>query len=183
MTMINNKSNAMLITHDEVMENSSQLKVSAGKLLFTIEYLVSDGIYPNRSLQVQFTLNNEKPVINCSLALGETTTEGFTITFNPGIIFEQIGESYIYINDKIVYTINEKSPTDVVTITRTYKENGSGDYYIKLAGTSGNIWQSFKAEIKEPLNTWAIVIIIAVVAVVGTIVITIIVLRRKMRIR
>ena len=72
MTMISNKSNAMLITHDEVMENSSQLKVSAGKLLFTIEYLVSDGIYPNRSLQVQFTLKNEKPVIKKSRPVGKT---------------------------------------------------------------------------------------------------------------
>lgn len=182
-SMLNNKSNAMLVTHDDVMSHSSTLKVSAGKLLFTMEYLVKDNIYPERTLQIQFTLNNEKPVINSSLALGETTTKSFSISFNPGIIYEQIGESYIYINDKIAYKITENSPSEVIEISRSYKEHGDGDYYIKLVGTSGNIWQSFKAEIKEPLNTWAIVIIIAVVAVVGTVVITIIVLRRKMRIR
>ena len=71
----------------------------------------------------------------------------------------------------------------MVELVRSYKQDGAGDYYIKLVGTSGNVWQSFKVEIKEPLNTWAIVIIVVVVAVVATVVITIIVLRRKMRIR
>ena len=83
MKMVNNKTNAMLITHDEIMENAKDLQVSAGKLLFTVEYLVNDGIYPNRTLQVQFTLNNEKPVINCSLGIGESTKKEFNISFNP----------------------------------------------------------------------------------------------------
>ncbi len=183
MHMINNKTNAMLIKHEEIMQNAENLQVSAGKLMFTVEYLVSDGIYPDRTLQVQFTLNDEEPVINCSLAVGESTTKSFNISFNPGIIFEQIGESYIYINDEIAYIIDANSPMGVIELTRAYKEDGAGDYYIKLVGTSGNVWQSFKVEIKEPLNAGAIIIIIVVVAVVATVVITIIVLRRKMRIR
>ena len=79
--------------------------------------------------------------------------------------------------------IDADSPAEVVEIVRSYKEHGDGDYYIKLVGTSGNIWQSFKVEIKEPLNTGAIIVIVVVVAVVAAVVITIIVLRRKMRIR
>ena len=134
-------------------------------------------------MQIQFTLNNEKPVINSSLELGETTTKDFNITFNPCIIYEQIGESYIYINDEIVYRITESSPSEVIEIVRSYKEHGNGNYYVKLTGTSGNIWQSFKVQIKEPLNTSAIIIIVVVVAAVGTVTTTIIVLRRRMRIR
>lgn len=181
--MINSKKNSMLITHEDVMNHLEELKVSAGKLLFTIEYVVKDNVYPQRNAQIKFTLNDEKPVINCSLKVGETTTKDFNITFNPGIIYEQIGESYIFINGEIAYTIDENAPTEVVEIVRSYKGNGDGDYYITLVGTSGNIWESFKVEIKEPLNTWAIIIIVVVVAVVATVVITIIVLRRKMRIR
>lgn len=181
--MMNNKSNAMLIKHEEIMQNSQDLQISAGKLLFTIEYLVSDGIYPDRTLQVQFTLNDETPVINCSLDVGESTKKEFSISFNPGIIFEQIGESYIYINDEVAYAINSASPTAVVELKYSFKKDGAGDYYIKLEGTSGYVWQSFKVEIKEPLNAGAIIIIVVVVAVVGTVVTTIIILRRKMRIR
>jgi len=90
--MINNKTNAMLIRHEDVMERAIALKVSAGKLKFTIDYLVNDGIYPNREIQLQFTLNNEEPVIDCSLEIGETTKKEFSISFNPGIIFGQIGD-------------------------------------------------------------------------------------------
>lgn len=181
--MINSKANSMLITHEDVMTYASSLNVGAGKLMFTIDYLVADGIYPERNMQVQFTLNDETPVINCSLGVGESTKKSFNISFNPGIIYEQIGECYIMINDKIAYTITETSPTEVVEIARSYKEHGDGDYYIKLVGTSGNVWQSFKVEIKEPLNSWAIVVIVVVVVIVATVTITIIVLRRKMRIR
>lgn len=176
-------SDSMLVTHEKIMQNKEKFNVTAGKLLFTVDYVITDNIYPQREMQVQFTLNDEKPVINCSLKVGENTTKEFNITFNPGIIFEQIGESYITINGVVVYEITEDSPTDVVTIVRSYKEHGDGDYYITLAGSSGNIWESFKVEIKEPLNAWAIVIIVVVVAVVGTVVTVIIVLRRKMRIR
>jgi len=185
MHMINNKGNAMLIKYDEIMEeeNAKALQVSAGKLKFTIEYEVNDGIYPTRNLQIQFTLNNEKPVINCSLGIGESTKEEFSISFNPGIIYEQIGDSYIYINDEIVYIINAESATDLVTIVRSFEEHGAGDYYIKVTGTSGTVWESFKVEIKEPLNASAIIIIVVVSVVVIAVVVTIIVLRRKMRIR
>ena len=185
MHMINNKGNAMLIKYDEIMEeeNAKALQVSAGKLKFTIEYEVNDGIYPTRNLQIQFTLNNEKPVINCSLGIGESTKEEFSISFNPGIIYEQIGDSYIYINDEIVYIINAESVTDLVTIVRSFEEHGAGDYYIKVTGTSGTVWESFKVEIKEPLNASAIIIIVVVSVVVIAVVVTIIVLRRKMRIR
>lgn len=174
---------SMLITYEKVMQNKNNLKLSAGKLLFTIDYVVTDNIYPQRNMQIQFTLNDEKPVVNCSLKVGESTTKEFNISFNPGIIFEQIGESYILINGEIVYTINSSSPSEVVEIVRSYKEHGDGDYYITVTGTSGNIWESFKVEIKEPLNTAAIIVIVVIVAVVGTVVVTIIVLRRKMRIR
>jgi len=185
MHMINNKENAFLIKYDEIMEeeHAKALQVSAGKLKFTIEYEINDGIYPTRKLEIQFTLNNEKPVINCSLGIGESTKKEFNITFNPGIIFEQIGDSYIYINNEIVYVINAESTTDLVTIVRSFEEHGAGDYYIKIAGTSGTVWESFKVEIKEPLNASAIIIIVVVSVVVIGVVVTIIVLRRKMRIR
>ena len=68
-------------------------------------------------------------------------------------------------------------------ITTTFKSSGDGDYYVKLVSSSGIVLDSYKVTIKEPLNTWAIIVIIAVVGVIATVTITIIVLRRKMRIR
>ena len=115
--------------------------------------------------------------------MGETTNKGFNISFNAGIIYEQIGESFIYINGEAVYAINEYSGYDIQTIARTFDDNGAGDYYIQLVTSSGNILSSYKVTIKEPLNFWAIIIIVVVAGVAITVATVIIVLRRKMRIR
>ena len=65
----------------------------------------------------------------------------------------------------------------------TFDKDGDGDYYVSLVSSSGIVLDSYKIVIKEPLNSWAIIVIIAIVGVVGTVTVTIIVLRRKMRIR
>ena len=180
---LNTSSNAMLISYDKLALHAAELGLSTGKQTFTVTYVVNDRDYPTRVQTFKFTLNNETPKIDCSLDAGEKTTKDFSITFNAGILYEQIGDAYVMINGEVVATINENSSYDVVNITKSFKTDGDGDYYIQLVGTSGNIWLSYKATIKEPLNTWAIIIIIVAVAVVLTVTITIIVLRNKMRIR
>ena len=79
--------------------------------------------------------------------------------------------------------INSESANELLTREFTEKEYGAGDYYIRLLSSSGNVITSFKVEIKEPLNAWAIVIIVVVTVLVVGVVTTIIVLRTKMRIR
>ena len=189
LTMMNTSGGGMNITYNNVMsyENNpdvvDKLNVTAGKITFTMTYVVSDGVYPDRTVDFSFTLNDESPVIECSLDKGDSTTKDFKIYFNPAILYAQIGEAYIYINDELVAHIDENSANTEVSVKTSYNSNGDGDYYIKLVGTSGVVWDSFKVTIKEPLNFWAIVVIIVIVGVVATVVITVIVLRRKMRIR
>lgn len=185
MEVINSSEGAsgMNITYEKIMAYADRLNVSSGKQTFTLTYLVEDEAYPTREVTFSFTLNNENPSIDCSLKKGDSSKKGFTINFNPAIIYEQIGESYVYINDQIVAHITEESANTQQSVKRTFKANGDGDYYIKLVGSSGVVWDSYKVTIKEPLNFWAIIVIVVVVAVVGTVVTTIIILRRKMRIR
>ena len=173
----------MKISYEDVMANARRLNVTSGKITFTLAYSVEDNIYPKRELNVSFTLNNEKPTVACSLEKGETTTKGFTISFNEAVIYDQVGESYIYINDKLIAHITADNSNKQQNISTTFKNAGEGDYYVKLVSSSGVVLESYKVTIEEPLNTWAIIVIIVVVAVVATVVITIVVLRRKMRIR
>ncbi len=175
--------NGKLLSYDVLMENSDNLGISAGKQSLKLTYEVVDGIYPARQATFVFTLNDEVPTIECSLELGKETNKGFDITFNPGIIYEQVGDSYIYINDTLIYEINETSVLEMVTHSITQKENGSGDYYVKLIGSSGNVITSFKVVVKEPLNIWAIIIIVVVSVIVIGVTLTIVILRNKMRIR
>ena len=166
-----------------LLEYSSLLEITTGKQTYTMTYVVEDLDYPTREVNFSFTMNNEEPKIECSLEAGKTTTKEFTITFNAGILYEQIGEGYITINGEIVAVIDENASYDLQHISRSFKADGDGDYYIQIVSTSGNVWVSYKATIKEPLNFWAILIIIVAVVIVVGVTITIIVLRNKMRIR
>ncbi len=178
--MLNNS--GKLLTYDKVIEYSDEMALSAGKQYFKIDYTVEAGTYPERSASFAFSMNNEIPNITCSLAPGETTTKGFTVSYNAGIIYDQIGECMIYVNDQ-VYVIDENSADTLATISVTQKGNGTGDYYVSLQTTSGNIISSFKVVVKEPLNVWAIIIIVVAVGAVTAVVVTIILLRNKMKVR
>ncbi len=177
------KLTGMKISYDDIMANAESLKVTSGKMTFKLTYAVEDMIYPKREITMSFTMNNEIPSVACSLKTGESSTKGFTISYNAAVLYDQIGESYIYINDKLVAHITADSANSEQKIKTTYKASGDGDYYVKLVSSSGVVLDSYKVTIKEPLNAWAIVVIVVVVAVVLTVTITIIVLRRKMRIR
>lgn len=179
--------NGKLLDYSTLMSNSNELGITAGKQTITINYYVEDGIYPAREAEFSFTLNDEIPTIECSVELGKTTTKGFEILFNPGMIFEQVGDSYLYIKvgdkDILVCEINQDSTLSQITYKIEQKVDGAGDYYVRLQGSSGNIIKSFKVVVKEPLNVWAIIIIVVVSVIVLGVTITIIVLRNKMRIR
>ncbi len=175
--------NGRLLTYQTLLDNADKLGISAGKQSFEITYEVDDSIYPVRSTAFVLTMNDEQPTIECSVELGKETTKGFDITFNPGIIYEQVGDSYLYINDTLIYTINENSVLEQVQHSISQKTDGAGEYYVKLVGSSGSVITSFKVVVKEPLNVWAIIIIIVVSVIVLGVTITIIVLRNKMRIR
>ncbi len=181
--IVNGNNGGMNITYEKVLAYADELNITAGKVTFTISYVVENDIYPSREIEFSFTLNNETPQIECSLENGKSTKKNFKIYFNAAILYEQIGEAYIYINDRQVAHINEDSANAEVSVETSYKAHGDGDYYIKLVSTSGVVWESYKVTIKEPLNFWAVVVIIVIVGVVGTVVVTIIVLRRRMRIR
>jgi len=176
-------SGGMNISYDDIMEYSSMLNVTSGKITFTLTYQMNDGIYPTRETTILFTMNNEVPIIHSTLKKGDSTTKGFDVYFNPLIIYEQVGEAYVYINDRLIAHITEGSPNEELRVNTNFKEFGDGDYYVKLVSSSGVVLDSYKLTIKEPLNTWAIIVIIVVVGVVVTVAVTIIVLRRKMRIR
>jgi len=171
-----------IVTYDMILNNPA-LNTGSRKQTFTITYRADDGLYPIRHITFQFTLNNEIPYVECSLEPGEDTTKEFSITFNPGIIFQQVGEAVICVNGQEIYRINEKSVREPIQKSFSEKVNGAGDYYITIQSLSGDMISAFKVTIKEPLNASAIIIIVVVSVVVIGIVVTFIVLRTKMRIR
>ena len=171
-----------IVTYDMILNNPN-FDIGSGKQTFTVSYMTDEGLYPTRNVTFQFTLNNENPFIECSLAPGEKTTKEFSISFNPGIIYKQIGEAVICVNGQAVVRIDENSKLELIQKSFSEKVNGAGDYYITIQNLSGDVITAFKVTIKEPLNASAIIIIVVVSVVVIAIVVTFIVLRTRMRIR
>ena len=99
------------------------------------------------------------------------------------MIYDQVGEAVLYVNGQEFYRIEGNPDTQNVKLKFTEKKYGSGSYYITLESSSGNVLNSFKVRLKEPLNTSAIIIIVVVSTLVVGVVVTIIILRRRMRIR
>ena len=140
-------------------------------------YLTSLRAY--KSFTFRVWISEETPSIAGSIKYGETTTSKITIYFNPGLIFTQIGDSYISVNDEKVMDINSESINEVLTHELT--ENTT--YYVQIYNADGQLISSYKFIKKEPLNSTAWLVIIIAVGFVAVVVVLFIMLRRKAKIR
>ena len=169
-----------LITFDRLSKENA-FGSTMGKQTFQVFYVVNnDPLVPSRLQSFTFTVNNQTPSLHSSINPGESTTKDITIKFNAQTIYRQVGECYLMLNDTVVLAITAEDAYDG---TSTITINEVGDYYVKLVTDSGRVITSFKVTVKEPLNTWSIVLIVAVVLVVAGIIVTFIILRTRMRVR
>lgn len=159
-------------------------------------YTITIGAQSNDIMEMSYytftvRINDEVPVINSNPGYGETTKGVITIEYNPGQIYDQLGNATIR-----VLTYNEESGTfnlfGDIKINETNAEQNyttnfildqTNDYYIQLVTDSGNIALSFRVNRAEPLNAIAIIVIIASVITVVVLIIVFIKLRTKMKIR
>lgn len=167
---------------------SNSEKTGNGYYTITLKY----GKHDDELLTFSMLINDFIPTISCNIKHGETTTSNIVITYNPSIIYEQLGECYIkvltYNNDSktfnanpSVFTIDANSFTN--TSPRSFTITRSNSYFIQVETKSGNIVSSFRVNKKDPLNTIAIIIIIVAAIAVTVLIIIIIKLRTRMRIK
>lgn len=109
-------------------------------------------------------LNNDQPVIISSINNGSSTKETISLNFNPGMIYTQVGNCKILINDKEYIAIDANSGRAVETIQITQK----GTYTIKIVSEDGSLISSYKFTKNDPINktTKIILVCIAIGAVV-----------------
>ncbi len=158
-----------------------------GNYSITLKY----GKNENDILTFTFTINDYIPTISCNVEYGGATTGSILISFNPSIIYEQLGECYIkvltYNNDSktfyqyTTFTIDENSFVDASA--RTIEITRSNSYFVQVETKNGNILSSFRVNRNEPLNTFAIIIIVIAVLAVIALIIIIVKLRTKMKIK
>lgn len=127
----------------------------------------------------QVWVNNEIPYIYSSQEFGTSTTKDITITYNPKIIYDQVGESYIAITGEPVIYINAESANAISTVT--LKENR--EYWIQIFSADHKLINSYKVTKDEPLNTTAIILIVVGSVIVVALIIVFIVIRRHLKFR
>jgi hypothetical protein len=143
----------------------------------TANYL---SLKPSQSFSFEVWVNNETPVILSSIKQGATTTQNIMLTFNKYLIYQQVGESVIQINGIDAIVINEQ--TSAVNQVTNYELTSNATYLVQLKTDMGNTVLSFKVIKKAPLNTIAIIVIIASVIIVTTLTVVFIKLRTKMKV-
>lgn len=158
-----------------------------GNYSITLKY----GKNVNDTLTYTFSINNYIPTLSCNVEYGGSTTGSIIISFNPSIIYEQLGECYIrvltYNNDSKTFyrytnfTINENSFTD--SSSKSIEITRSNSYFVQVETKNGNVISSFRVDRTEPLNTFAIIIIVIAVVAVIVLIIVIVKLRTKMKVK
>ncbi|MBQ8430931.1 MAG: hypothetical protein IJX26_03205, partial [Clostridia bacterium] len=152
-----------------------------GKQTFTVNYTVeNDPLIPARQLSFSFTINNQTPSMQSSIKPGESTTKDITIKFNPQTIYRQVGDCYVTVNDVVVMAITSNNATDRIAELSLTEV---GKYTVKIVSDSDRVLSSFQVTIKEPLNSWSILLIIGGILLVVGVVVTFILLRTKMKVR
>lgn len=134
-----------------------------------------------QSLEFTFRvwINNEVPYIISSIPFGTGTTSNITITYNPKIIYDQIGESYIAITGLTSTPINANSPNEVQTVVLDRNQT----YYIQIYTKDDKLINSYKVIKNEPLNTTAIILIVVASVVVVALIVVFIVIRVHLKFR
>ena len=163
--------NSLLISCDTTGSGYYEITLS--------KYLESKKSNVEYSFRVWLNDRTDSTIIIPSIPFGTETTDTITIRYNPANIFNNVGDSYITINDTIIETING----DSVSETKSYDITNKGVYWIKIVSANGQILASYKLTKNDPLNTTAKIIIIVAVAFTVTLVVIFIILRRKTKFR
>ena len=167
-----------MITSQDLSNNASMLGLGQ----YRVEYTVSNrNNLPDITNIFTFRISNQSVSIYSSLTPGKSTTKDVTITFNPYVIYRQLGECTLRIGDDLTYNINATSAAD--STVRTLTISGAGTYYVQLLGVDDSVLNIFIVQSDEPLNTAAIILIIVVSVAVVAGGITFLVLRHRMKVR
>ena len=154
-----------------------------GSGLYQITVKVSvDKITADRQFDYQVWINNDNELlISTSIDKGGATTKPINLTLNLYQIYSRIGECYLKVDGETLVSINQNTATNDVATVYTITENAR--HNVTLETADGNTLVSFVVTKNEPLNTVAIIVIVASCLAVAGLTITFILLRKKMRVR
>ena len=133
------------------------------------------------SFKVWMRDKDAKININSSLVEGGETSKAITLSYNPYLIFTQIGDCEIYLNDTVIAKIDNSSVNDINTYV--IPRDAKGTFIVQVKSLSGNTELSFVLNKKEPLSTVSIIVIVVATLLVSGGIFLFIKLRTRMKVK
>ncbi len=152
-----------------------------GKYQITVT-VKGEGLIPTLDYTYTIWINNEQAILNCTREWGTASTDTFTISLNPSVVYTRIGNCYVKVNNNIVMVINEENSTQNEVLSYTNPKT-PGVYVIQMYTESGDLISSQRLTINEPLNTVAIVLIVLAVVVVVGLVLMFVIIRKRQKVK
>ena len=128
----------------------------------------------------EFFINSQTVPINVSVPDGGTTNGTVKVEFNSKNVYDSVGECYVIVGNQTYYVTEDKVETASLILGDNEK---TGDYYIQVYTMSGNLIYSHKITLKEPMNTWTIIVIIVGVLAAAALIFIIVKMRKRMGVR
>ena len=152
-----------------------------GNYVITVSAQI-DKIIGEKEFSYSVWINKDTEIlILCDIAEGDSTTKNIHIKMNLYQIYSKVGECKIKINGEDFISVNSASAANNVISTYTLRQYRR--YNITLETNSGNTIMSFVVTKVEPLNSVAIAVIVISSVVVTGLVVTFIILRKRMRVK
>ena len=138
-------------------------------------------LIPSQTFTFNVWINNETPILTPSRDFGTNDTSSVTIQYNEGLIYNQIGNCTIVVNDNIIATINAQASDP--TTPKSFTLSTPNTYFIQVYTESGQLVLSQRITIDVPLNTASIILIVVACVVVVGVTVTFLLLRNRMKVR
>ncbi|MDD3397239.1 MAG: hypothetical protein PHR96_01695 [Clostridia bacterium] len=133
----------------------------------------------NQAFTFNFVIRDTSNVpIVISVAEGTTTSSIISVSFNALNLYNKVGSCTVLAGTSS-YEINSEANNQTVTLD--LERNGVN--FIQIVTSSGKVLYSYKVIKEEPLNAISIIVIIISALAVSGLVVTVVLLRRRMKIR
>lgn len=188
-----NLSSTMKYEYYQLDDEGNYVLDDNGNKIVLVDYYNGNGVYEIfvetqnsildkqvYSFKVWIRDENVSLKINSTVKEGESTTKEIKFSYNAYLIYSQIGECSIYINDQLAVSINANSENKISEFTIPRSQKGTFIVQIK---SDNNTELSYVVYKKEPLSTTSIIVIVIASVLVALVVFMFIKLRRKIKIK
>lgn len=150
------------------------------------EITIRTNVGVNQTFTFSFYIRDTGTIpLKISVPEGTATANTIIISFNAADLYNKLGTCKIFIDDRnfilVDYNYVENlSPSDY---NRQMSINSNGVKFVQIVTPSGKVLYSYKVIKQEPLNAVSIIIIVSSVLAVSSLIVTVVLLRRRMKIR